>query len=157
VAPRPGLEPGTYGLTVELTPISMAAKLKILNVFFLRIRPIVSDRAYPEPWHSVPCFLGAKTRTKSRKSPHFLPTGNRTGPRGERRTRPRGRPGRAKNPGLWDVRAVPKGGGDHGGAIAPRRAQTAPRRASQRPGDSAAWPRVSVTFRVPRGAFRSNA
>jgi len=27
VAPRPGLEPGTYGLTVELTAISMAAKL----------------------------------------------------------------------------------------------------------------------------------
>jgi hypothetical protein len=49
VAPRPGLEPGTYGLTVELTPISMAAKLKIRNAFFLRIRPIVSDRAYPEP------------------------------------------------------------------------------------------------------------
>jgi hypothetical protein len=49
VAPRPGLEPGTYGLTVELTPISMAAKLKIRNVFFLRIRPSASDRAYPEP------------------------------------------------------------------------------------------------------------
>jgi len=97
VAPRPGLEPGTYGLTVELTPISMAAKLKIRNVFFLRIRPIVSDRAYPEPWRSVGGFLGAKTRTKSRKSPHFAPTGNRTDPRGERRTPALGgRPGGAK-------------------------------------------------------------
>ena len=63
MAPRPGLEPGTYGLTVELTPFSMAAKLKISNGFFLRIRPTVLHRAYPEPLRSVGCSLTVKTRT----------------------------------------------------------------------------------------------
>ena len=33
LAPRPGLEPGTYGLTVRDTPISIARKLKICNDF----------------------------------------------------------------------------------------------------------------------------
>jgi len=128
VAPRPGLEPGTYGLTVELTAISMAAKLKIRNAFFLRIRPVVSDRAYPEPWHSVGCFLGAKTRTKSRKSPHFLPTGNRTDMGASAGLGPPRVSGPGQNPGLWVVRVVLEGGGDRGVAIGPRRAQVAPRR-----------------------------
>ena len=60
MAPRPGLEPGTYGLTVELTAISMAAKLKISNGFSLRIRPIVLHRAYSEPLPSVGCSLGCE-------------------------------------------------------------------------------------------------
>jgi uncharacterized protein YjiS (DUF1127 family) len=33
LAPRPGLEPGTYGLTVEVTPVLIASKLKICNEF----------------------------------------------------------------------------------------------------------------------------
>jgi hypothetical protein len=34
LAPRPGLEPGTYGLTEQLTQVSMVRKLKICNEFF---------------------------------------------------------------------------------------------------------------------------
>jgi hypothetical protein len=33
LAPRPGLEPGTYGLTVEVTPVLIARKVKICNEF----------------------------------------------------------------------------------------------------------------------------
>ena len=33
MAPRPGLEPGTYGLTVEATPVFGVCKLKIRNEF----------------------------------------------------------------------------------------------------------------------------
>jgi hypothetical protein len=33
LAPRPGLEPGTYGLTVQVTPDLMLRKSKIYNGF----------------------------------------------------------------------------------------------------------------------------
>jgi len=33
VAPRPGLEPGTYGLTAQGTPVLMVRKLQIRNEF----------------------------------------------------------------------------------------------------------------------------
>ena len=35
LAPRPGLEPGTYGLTVEVTLVCEGRKLKIRNSFRL--------------------------------------------------------------------------------------------------------------------------
>ena len=35
MAPRPGLEPGTYGLTEQVTPVLIASKLKICNEFCL--------------------------------------------------------------------------------------------------------------------------
>src|ERR1035437_9226300 len=33
LAPRPGLEPGTYGLTEQVTPVLIARKLKICKKF----------------------------------------------------------------------------------------------------------------------------
>ncbi len=49
LAPRPGLEPGTYGLTVERCHFLMAPSAKNFNGFLVRASGDLLRRTYAEP------------------------------------------------------------------------------------------------------------
>ena len=67
LAPRPGLEPGTYGLTVERTACLMGRMSKIRNAFFAwPVARFSAPNLCRTSWLGLPIYLGG-SRTGSTK------------------------------------------------------------------------------------------